>query len=390
AQLDHQIQQAQKAESLGRMAGAIAHHFNNQLSVVIGNLEMIKSGLPKGHEIWDSISNAMKGASRAAEVSRLMLTYLGKTPSQNKLLDLSRLCIETIPMLQAVMPVKIRLVTDLPEPGPAILADEGQIRQVLMNLATNAWESIGDLSGEINLSVSLVRAEDIPASSTFRLDWQPRAGAYACLSVSDSGCGMTQEVHSALFDPFFSTKFTGRGLGLPVTAGIVRAHQGGICAESETGKGSVFRVYLPVMDVKPEIPENHEAPVPKKGKVLLAEDDAMVRKMTSAMLFRLGYDVVEATDGADAVEKFRMHGRDIDCVLLDITMPSLDGWEAMHAIRILRVDMPVILISGYDESLVMRADPADKPQAFIQKPFRINDLKTAMDKAGAAFSPAAG
>jgi len=381
AQLDRQIQQAQKAESLGRMAGAIAHHFNNQLAVVLGNLEMALPSLPPDNELTETISNAMKGASRAAEVSRLMLTYLGQTPLRYEPHDLSQICIDSIPMIKAAMPAKVVLATDLSSPGPVVRADAGQIRQVLMNLATNAWEAIGNETGRIGLSIVPVCAEDIPGSFIFHLDWQPRENAYACLTVSDTGCGMARDVLATVFDPFFSTKFTGRGLGLAVTAGIVKAHHGGICAQSEPGKGSSIRVYFPMVGMAAEPEGVYAVPIRKKGKVLLADDDTLVRGMTSAIMKRLGYEVIEASDGNEALEKFRRHEGEISCALLDLAMPRMDGWETMQTLRVLRPDIPVILLSGFDEPRAMSGVHGERPLAFLQKPFKMKDLKAVMEQA---------
>ncbi len=245
-QLNRQIQLAQKAESLGRMAGAIAHHFNNQLTVVLGNLELIMVDLPRDHKLRKTVSLAMQGANRAAEVSRLMLTYLGQTPSRHVPVDLGRIITDTGLMITAALPEKVHLALDLPPEGPVILGDEGLIRQVLMNLATNAWEAIGEGPGEIKISLNIGDTCVIPPSCVFHLERRPDEVGYACVSVADTGCGIPSEVIAEVFDPFFSSKLPGRGLGLAVTAGIVRSHQGGICVESEPGRGSVFRVYFPL------------------------------------------------------------------------------------------------------------------------------------------------
>ncbi len=238
AALEAQNRQLQKAESLGRMAGAIAHHFNNQLQAVMGNLEMAIGDLPQAGGPVEALAEAMKAAHRAARVSGQMLTYLGQTPSKRNPLDLSEACRLGLPMLEAAMPKDMVLETDLPTHGPAIRANTNQMQQVLTHLVTNAWESMAEAGGVIYLSVKTAHAEGIPATLRFPINWQPKEKAYACLEVRDSGPGISEQDIEKLFDPFFSTKFTGRGLGLPVVLGIVKAHGGAITVESGGGTGS--------------------------------------------------------------------------------------------------------------------------------------------------------
>jgi len=242
--VEEEVRQLQKAESLGRMAGAIAHHFNNQLGVVMGNLELALIGLSGDPGPRNNLMNAMKAARRSSEVSGLMLTYLGQTISQPEPLALSEVCSRNLPMLQAVLPKDVVLETDLPSPGPIVNANANQIRQILTNLVTNAWEAMDKVGGAIHVTVKTVSPDDIPASHRFPIGWQPQDKAHACLEVRDTGCGIAEQDIDKLFDPFFSSKFTGRGLGLPVVLGIARAHEGAITVESEPGRGSVFRVFI--------------------------------------------------------------------------------------------------------------------------------------------------
>ncbi len=244
--LELQNRQLQKSESLGRMAGAIAHNFNNILGAVIGNLDLAMMELSEGESPETNITKALKASRRAAEMSGLMLTYLGHTFEKNEPMDFSGACRQTLPMIQAIISEKVMLETDLPVPGPVIMANTNQISQVLTNLITNAGEAIDERQGTIRLSVKSVLAGDIPAQHRFPSDWQPQNNAYACLEVTDTGCGIEDKDMEKLFDPFYSSKFTGRGMGLAVVLGIVRAHNGVITVESEPGRGSVFRVFLPV------------------------------------------------------------------------------------------------------------------------------------------------
>jgi PAS domain S-box-containing protein len=243
--LEAQNRQLQKAESLSCMAGAIAHHFNNQLYAVTGYLELTLRDLPTNEGATEHVNAALRSARKAAEMSGLMLTYLGQTAAKREPLDLSKVYQQSVAVLRAALPESVRLETDFPSPGPVVHADLNQVQQVLANLFTNASESGG--AGPIRLSVKVVSAAAIRAMHRFPVDFRPLDSAYACLEVADSGCGIADQEIEKIFDPFFSSKFPGRGMGLAVVLGIIRALDGAITVESELGRGSVFRVYLPVM-----------------------------------------------------------------------------------------------------------------------------------------------
>jgi PAS domain S-box-containing protein len=249
--LEAQNRQLQKAESLGRMAAAIAHHFNNQLGAVIGNLDLAMRAVSRGESPQETISAAMRASNRAAGMSKQMLTYLGQSFDKHEPLDFSDVCLQSLPLLQSIMSENAILKTDLPSSGPVVMANINQMQQVMTNLITNAWEALGENRGTILLSVKTVPAVDIPTTHRFPLEWQPKSSAYASMDVTDTGCGIEETDMEKLFDPFFSSKFTGRGMGLAVVLGIVRAHGGAITVESTPGKGSSFRVFLPVVrDIK--------------------------------------------------------------------------------------------------------------------------------------------
>jgi PAS domain S-box-containing protein len=254
-QLERKCQQVQKTESLDRMAGAVAHHFNNLLAIVVGNLELALSESLHDQE-RSVIKRALSGARMAAGTCRHLITYLGFNRTRNESHDMSRICKEYISVLQGSIPAWISLHTDFPSPGPIVMINEDYIRQVLVDLTINACEAIGEQKGAIRLSVSIVSASEIKAQYSFPVDWKPQGTDHACLTVTDTGCGMEQDVLTRLFDPFFSTKFAGRGLGLAVTAGIVRAHGGVLTVVSERSKGSSFRIYLPVVTKKIKVDKN--------------------------------------------------------------------------------------------------------------------------------------
>ncbi len=241
--------QIQKAEGLGRMAGAIAHHFNNKLHAVMGHLELVLNSLPQENESFNNLATAMQSADQAAEVSRLMLTYLGQANGVRGALDLSETCRSSLPLIQAGMPKNVVLETDLLFPGPPIKANANQIQMILTNLISNSWEAVGDDQGTIQLSATMVSLADIPPLHRFPINWQPddEPCAYTCLEVRDTGCGLLEKDIEEVFDPFFSTKFTGRGLGLSVVLGLIQAHGGVVTVESASGQGSVFRAFFPIV-----------------------------------------------------------------------------------------------------------------------------------------------
>jgi PAS domain S-box-containing protein len=372
--LEAQNRQLQKAESLGRMAGAIAHHFNNQLGAVMGNLELAMVALSRGAGPVEKLKEAMQAARRAAKVSGLMLTYLGQTRGKREPLDLFETCRRSLPLLQAAVPFEVVLETDLPSPGPTISADANQIQQVLTNLCANAWEAAGDGRGGVHLIVKVVPAADIPAALRFPLDWQPQETTYACLEVADTGCGIAGPDIEKLFDPFYSTKFAGRGMGLSAV----------ITVQSEPGHGSIFRVFFPVSaEAVPRPPEKAvDTPEAKGGgTVLLVEDMDMMRNTTKSMLEFLGFSVLEARDGVEALEVFRQRQDEIRFVLCDLTMPRMDGWETLAALRELAPGIPVILSSGHNEARVMAGDHPRLPEAFLSKPYGFKELREAIASA---------
>jgi CheY-like chemotaxis protein len=245
--------------------------------------------------------------------------------------------------------------------------------------------AIGDGGGTIHLVVRTVLSKDIPASNRFPVGWQSHDSFYACLEIADTGVGIALADIEKVFDPFFSSKFTGRGLGLSVVLGIVRSCSGVVTVESEAGLGSVFRLYLPLSADKPS-PEHieqradsgtaqataHFLEVADKGAILLVEDEASLRRVAANSLKGLGFEVLAARDGIEALDMFRAHKDRICLVLCDLTMPRMDGWETIAALRRLSPCIPVILSSGYDEAQVMAGDHPEKPQAFLSKPYEFD------------------
>ena len=378
---DAQNRQLQKSESLSRMAGAIAHHFNNQLQAVMMSLEMAMQNQSPNAAPVENLSEAMHSARKAAEVSSLMLTYLGKTAAKRQPLDLCEACRRQLPMLHASMPQSVALETDFLISGLAIHANESQVQQVLTNLVTNAWEASGEGQGTIRLTVKKVSATVIPVTHRFPIDGKLQAADYACLEVADTGCGIAPADMDKLFDPFFSNKFTGRGLGLAVVLGIVRAHGGAITVESQPDRGSIFRVFFPLtaeaVALKP-VQAARPLQTAESVTVLVVEDEPSVRKMVALALKRSGFTVFTAEDGVQAVEMFQQHRDEIDCVLCDLTMPRMNGWETLAALRKLSPGIPVILASGYSKDQVMANDQPEQPQEFLGKPYELKTLNDAI------------
>ncbi|WLT32644.1 PAS domain-containing protein [Geothrix sp. PMB-07] len=378
--LNHQIQ---KAESLGLMAGSVAHHFNNKLQAVIANLELL-SDLPAGAEADRFLALAKQAAERAADVSRQLLVYLGQGHLAGEPRYLSDICRGSLSLIEKELPAIVALEVDLPTPGPVILANEEELRLVLIHLMTNAWEAMGGARGKVSLSLRTARGAEVQASTHFPVNRMAEGCDYACLEVADTGTGIAEADLPKLFDPFFSTKFVGRGLGLPLVLGIVQAHGGVVAVESRPGHGSAFRVYLPVCaaPVAARTPAGGEPqPLGAGGTVLLVEDDEALLMATGALVERLGFTLVTARDGLEAVEVYRRCGSGIRLVITDLTMPRLDGWQTLSALRRLEPGLPIILTSGYDKAQVMSNDHPDRPQAFLGKPFDLQQLQQAIGAA---------
>ena len=245
-ELQLENQHLQRSESLGRMAGAIAHHFNNQLQVVLLNLDVALQNQESGATLAESLAGAMEASLKAAKMSSLMLTYLGQHHGSLQNIDLAQTCQHLLPILQSAMPQSVSFEINLPTPGPTIRAHPSQIQTVLMNLLTNAWEAASKSPISIRLSTSTVAGSSIPPKNRYPINHDPADFDYACLEVGDSGSGIpVYDIH-LIFDPFFSTKFIGRGLGLPVVLGIIRSIQGFITFESKQGSGTKFRVFIPI------------------------------------------------------------------------------------------------------------------------------------------------
>ncbi|MBF0112550.1 MAG: response regulator [Desulfamplus sp.] len=378
--------QLKKAESMGRMAEAIAHHYNNMLSAVIGNLEMASRSIKKNIPPVEEVDDALEAARRAAEMGRLMLAYLGQTITEHNLVNLCQLCREWYINFKPRVPNNLTLDLNFPSNVLAINANKDEISQMLSSFVVNAIEAMQEQEGIIFLEVSTIFGGKIPAVLRFPVEFNLKSDSYCCIEIKDRGCGIAQSEIENIFDPFYSTKFTGRGLGLAVALGTIKAHDGCITVESKVGVGTTFKIYLPLsleqFDLKDKncIKAGKESAVKGIATILLVEDEPMVRKMAANLIMKLGMIVIEAKDGVEAVNLFSEHKDRIDCVLSDLTMPRMNGWETITALRKISPDVKVVLVSGYDKAQIMAGAYKynEMPQVFLTKPYSMTDLKNAL------------
>jgi len=385
---DARLVEARKAESLGRMAAAIAHRFNNLLGAAAVRVEVAAAELPDGAEARADLDEALAAIREAAQVSGHMLAYLGQGGRARAPVDLAALCRSVLADLLPALPRAVHLRTALPAAPVVVLGDAGALRDLVASLVTNAWEALGTAEGEIRVELRPAAPEELQGRLLASPGWSAGEGAYACLEVADTGCGMAPETLQNAFDPFFTTKLLGRGLGLPVALGTVRAHGGAMAAGSSPGHGSRFRVFLPrgALAAAATLAPPAEALRPGRpsGLALVADDEPTILRATKRHLERMGYQVLTAVDGAEAAELFRRRGEEVGLVLLDLTMPHLDGWQALAAVRAVRPGTPVILASGYDEARAMAGAPRGRPPVFLKKPFTLEELEEAVAQAVAA------
>lgn len=385
--LEAQLRHTQKLEGLGVMAGGIAHDFNNLLVGVLGNAGLALSHLPQDSQAVEYLERIELAAQRAAELTNQMLAYSGRGSFMVQPINLSALTQEMGRLLAVSVSKKAVLQYDCLPDLPLIEGDKAQLQQVLMNLIVNASEALGDARGVISIRTRMIPVDRAYLAGTYYAD-DLTEGLYIALSVSDTGCGMDAETVARIFDPFFSTKFTGRGLGLAAVLGIVRNHRGAIKVLSAPGKGTTFKILFPAIS---SAASSGAAPVaaasPEKtvwrhsGLVLLADDEESVRLVTQEVLEDCGFSVLTAADGQEAWELFRKHADELTAVLLDLMMPRMNGVEVFEKIRAVQGDIPVLLSSGYPEQDAARHFKTGKPSAFVQKPYFADDLLMAMRQA---------
>lgn len=374
--LEAQIQHTQKLESLGVLAGGIAHDFNNILMAILGYADLALLDTDPSSPARSSIEEIEKAARNAADLTKQMLAYSGKGKFQITKLDLNTVIREMTHLLEISISKKAVIKFNLSEALPPIEADPSQIRQIIMNLITNASDAMEDTSGVISITTNIMDCDSEYLCTAYLSD-QLEEGPYVYMEVADTGCGMDDATLKRLFDPFFTTKFTGRGLGLSAVLGIVRGHGGTIKVYSEEGCGSSFKILIPA--VKGEADSGSLKNVCnleelQGGTVMLVDDEPSVREVGRSMLERKGYSVILAGDGREALDIFRERHGEIDCVILDLTMPHLDGDETFREMRKLDSGVKVIISSGYNKQDVTQRFVGKGLAGFIQKPYRLSEL----------------
>jgi len=376
------LAEARRYESLGLLAGGIAHDFNNLLTIIRGRTEILRLDIPEEErELQENLDAIEEAALRASELSRHMRDYAGGISSGLEPVDANALIWDLSEALTDHLPPEVELRWDPAPDLPAILADPGQIRQVVQNLFENAREAMEGRKGRIRIATGSERPDRLLLERCSLVP-RPLGGLYVRIEVSDEGCGMDEETRARMFEPFFSTKFAGRGLGLAVVRGVVRSGGGAIDVESAPGRGCRVRVWFPAAEglaeiPRPPLPVARPRPVPEGRSLLIADDEATLRALAGAALSEEGFVVEGAEDGREALELFRRRkeeGRPFDAVVLDCVMPRLDGFETLREMRRLDPELPAILMSCYGEGAMERRIEEAHPSFYLPKPYELPRL----------------
>lgn len=373
--LEKQYQQAQKLESLGVLASGIAHDFNNILQIIIGYCSLI---IQRPETAKNHVPQIEKAANRAAGLCRQMMTYGGKTQFVMTRVNIWLLVDEMVKMLKSTIKQNVVIKTDLSSDVNFINADASQIRQIVMNLIINASEAIGDAHGEIIVSLAKKTIKE-KGSEKDHLGAVIAPGYYACLGVTDNGCGMDDETKRRLFEPFYTTKFTGRGLGMSSALGIITAHGGALQLSSQTGLGTTFKIYLPIQNRDSAVHDSHIHKVSTtwkgNGTILLVEDEEQIRSVAKTMLTDLGFAVIEATNGKEALILYQKNAADITLIVTDIGMPIMDGCELIHELKTIHSELPIIISSGYGDPDITSRITSEDIIRQITKPYNFDQLR---------------
>ena len=370
--LEEQLRQAQKIEAVGTLAGGIAHDFNNILTALMGNLELMSYEIPEGHLMRPYIENTLKASLRARDLVRQILTFSRPQDSHREPLDLAKIVGEALGLLRASLPTTIEIVSRLDRGLPTILADETQIHQVVMNLATNASHAMAATGGKLSVEVGLGSVDAKRQAIYPHL----LLGQYVMLTVSDTGCGMDDETVRRLFEPFFTTKLDGQGtgLGMAVVHGILQSHEAMISVESEPGKGTTFRLFFPIRKGKSAAVSMPSKAVDSpamlgSGRVLVIDDESAVAQVAEILLKRTGFSVQSYCDPREAIRAFEADPAGITLVVTDLTMPYVGGLDLTRRFRALRPDLPIIIMTGYGGDNIAEALTEAGVQTILQKPF---------------------
>jgi signal transduction histidine kinase/CheY-like chemotaxis protein len=384
AVLERRLQETQRLESLGLLAGGVAHDFNNLLVGILGNASLVFDELADRPDARARVGQLVQASRRASELTRQLLAYSGKGRFVVETIDISSLIRELSDLLRTSLPGRASLQLDLPPEGPFVHADATQLRQVVLNLITNASDALGPDGGTIRVSTRSAAHDDESLRRSYaNADLTP--GRYVHIDVADTGEGMDRETQAQMFEPFFTTKETGHGLGLAATLGIVRGHGGAVKVYSEPGEGTTVQVLLPESEDRPgsTTPEARSNILDHDGarrRILVVDDEPVVRSLARAVLERSGHEVLEAVDGLDALRQFREGPDDVALVLLDMTMPRMSGVECLRELRAIRADIPVLLSSGYNEQDAVARVAGRGLAGFLQKPYTAAQLVDKVDE----------
>lgn len=375
--LETKMQETQRLESLGVLAAGIAHDFNNLLTVVTMNASLAKTFVAKESQVMRGLTDIQSAAERAAQLCNQMLAYAGQGPVAKEAVCINSLTRDTAQLLTTAISKKTALSLDLGDNIPKISGDRSQLQQVIMNLVINASESLQDLPGKIKLKTRYMHVEQARLDAC-RVGSALEEGDYLMIEVKDTGEGMSPEILARIFDPFFTTKFTGRGLGLAAVLGIVRSHGGDLAVESVSGGGTTFRIYMPTLMVPEEsvAESNFESNTwLGTGYALIVDDEATIRMAGQAVLNHLGFQVELAEDGMRGLEKILKQAVNYKVVLLDLTMPNLDGRDVYKLVRERMPHLPIIIMSGYSSHQATDLMNDGGPTTFIQKPFTVESIR---------------
>ena len=375
---EKQLRQSQKIEAIGRLAGGIAHDFNNVLYSIIGYTELTMDDMPEGSLAQKNLKEVFKAAMRAKDMVRQILVFSRKDDIQKKPVKIQPVVKDALKLLRSSIPATIEIRRSIDESCGPVLAASTQIHQVVMNLATNAYQAMQEKKGLLELTLM----EEEIGSDDSCPDLPP--GTYLKLTVSDTGHGMNSEVMEKIFDPYFSTKGPGEGtgMGLAVVHGIVKSHGGNITVYSKVGEGATFHVYLPLIETKPVEPKTVPAGLTPTGTehILFVDDEEPIVLMIQKILERLGYQVTSRTSSAEALEVFKAKPDEYDLVITDMTMPNMTGLELAPRLREIRSDIPIIMCTGFNETI-----DEDKAKnmgilAYIMKPVLIDEIAKTIRK----------
>lgn len=380
--LETQRLHTQKLESLGILAGGVAHDFNNLLTGILGNASLAADSMHPSNPNRRLLEECTRAAERAAQLTRQLLAYAGKGRFVTEAVNLSVLVREISTLVQTSIPRKVQVRLELVDDLPLIEADTGQMQQVIMNLVINGGEAIGDNVGLVVCTTGSQLVDDAYLRTLGIEAPEITPGRYVTLEIHDSGSGMDEAVLSRIFDPFFTTKFTGRGLGLAAVLGIVRGHKGALKVYSSPGKGSTFKLLFPALAAAPILTDFEAAhrELAGSGTVLIVDDEEAIRSTARNTLQRYGYRTIEAKDGREAVELFRQIPDEIALVLLDLTMPYMNGEEVLRELKVIKPSVRVLLSSGFNQVEAVRRFTGKGLAGFLQKPYTSNALAKTVKK----------